>query len=112
MFKPSSGHKHGWAPALCLCEHCSELVLMMRCPAVDSRGRQCGTWRGHRNQPHLLLVDTTFMIALERVDRARWGEMPTWVERTELEESGRFIAGRPTLLSGPASPSRRRARPA
>lgn len=97
MFKPTPGHKQGYAPAVCLCEHCSELVLLMRCPARDSQGRQCGSWRSHRNSPHTLLVDTTFLIALERVDRAVWGELPSWAKRSPVDGTQRFYAGRPTL---------------
>ena len=85
MFKPAPGHRRGFAPASCLCAECSELVLLMRCPKRDSRGRQCGSFRGHRHRPHLLLVDTVFLIALERVDQARWGDMPTWARRRRVD---------------------------
>lgn len=83
---------------------------MLRCPARDKQGRQCGSWRGHRHSPHLLIVDTTFMIALERVDHSRWGELPSWATRTEREHvSARlrgdaarpFVVGRPTLRARP-----------
>jgi hypothetical protein len=101
LFKPTPPHRNGLAPAACLCEHCSELVLLLRCKARDSEGRQCGSWQGHRHSPHTLLVDTTFLIALERVDRDRWGELPSWVKRRPVDTTERFIAGRPTLRYQP-----------
>ena len=103
IFKPTPPHRHGLAAAVCLCEHCSELVLMLRCKATDSQGRRCGSWQGHRHSPHVLLIDTTFLIAMERVDRASFGELPSWWNAPARKAVGaqRFNPGRPTLRARP-----------
>jgi hypothetical protein len=72
LSKPAKPHNPLFGPGACLCVECSRQVLAQRCPKVTvnphlmGSNQQCGNWKGHGGL-HTLLLDTTFLIAEERV---------------------------------------------
>lgn len=73
LSKPARAHNPLYGPSVCLCLDCCRTVLALRCPfvSVDPRfvgsNAQCGSWKGHHEREHTQLVDTTFVIAEERL---------------------------------------------